>query len=276
MCQNFRQFRRAHSGVFLRRVLKGIPDSVRSRAWLYLLDPKSERLDWETGSPNHQLQQRFDDWTQKADTEIGEAESIPGLAISGNNARILQLFHNGQPSVAFQPAEGLFASILLAYMDEVKAFDAFLHLMAGPKRMAKNYFDPETIKNLAKVWETILRRRKPAAFARMKRRQVRHEDYVSVWLTTAFLKAELPPGCRLRVFDRFLAFGARAIFSLGLSLVDFVTDLPAETIVDMLVKPTQLVPERQWERILSHTTTDWIPKTEYKKVFRELRVLRIP
>jgi hypothetical protein len=206
-------------------------------------------------------------------------EMIPGLTIANPESvnKILQIFHNGLSRVPFSPGEGVFAGILVAYMDDVRAFDAFLHLMAGPKRMALHYFDTAIVHDLCEVWDQLLLAKRPQVHSQFRLMGVRHEGYLTVWLRTAFLKADISPGCRLKLFDRFVAYGTRALFSFGLTLVDLAKKIQSpDELVEVLANPSQLVEDGKWDRVLVRSNRDWVTKTEYKEMFKRADVPRIP
>jgi hypothetical protein len=72
--------------------------------------------------------------------------------------------------------------------------------------------------------KAILRNRIPKILTRLERLRINTVDYMTEWLQTAFLKIEFPKEIHLRVFDRFVAYGTRTLFSLGLVILVFVED----------------------------------------------------
>jgi hypothetical protein len=290
MSANFREFRKAHGGLFLRRVLKGIPDSMRARSWLFLLNNKSERIERAMepvqGTVSVDRRRlRYERWLGKVTRQsrpIIEPELISGLAIISKETviQLLTAFHKGQATVPYVAAEGIFASILLAYMDEVKAFTAFLYLLSGPKRLAKNYYDNEIVAGITEVWLVLVKLKNVPMYERLEKLGVDHMEYMKIWLRTVFLTTQFPLPLRLMLFDRFIAYGTRAIFSFGLILLHLLADRPemqsAASAVAILKEPTPLFGSLDWEKVLAKGDSEFISKTVYGGLFTGAKIYRIP
>jgi hypothetical protein len=69
------------------------------------------------------------------------------------------------------------------------------------------------------VWDVLLQQQFPDIGPKFLQLAVDHKEYFPHWLQTAFLDVPCPPAIRLRVFDRFIKFGTRALFSFGLVVV---------------------------------------------------------
>jgi hypothetical protein len=93
--------------------------------------------------------------------------------------------------------------------------------MHGTKHSLRELFvnDFAKFRSFNIVWDKIIRSKFPKVHANLKRLGIEHMTYTSKWFLTAFLTLPFAPEFRLRIFDRYAAFGMRALLSLGIVMI---------------------------------------------------------
>lgn len=225
MIRNWATFRKTKKKVILDvRVMKGIPDAVRGRAWLYIVHGESVEIDRKKPDiAKDRRNRRYTHYLKKAEREVPEPLRITGLEPKDhdNDAlfKLLRSYLNADTEVIYSPLMGYMASILLGYMPTHLAYFTFLTLMTNTKHKVHNYFKEAEVQEITRVWDVLLQQRLPTIGPKFLELSVEHKDYFPGWLQTAFLDVPCPPAIRLRVFDRLVKFGTRALFSFGLVVV---------------------------------------------------------
>jgi hypothetical protein len=233
MLADLRGFRDGQSQTFAARVRKGIPDSCRARAWLYLIHPPAQRFDAAgvAGKPGQKpsikspLITRLGHYARKGDIPTPGLRTIPGLLCIETTAaqeslhKLIRAYLHADRSARYHANMGVIPSLFLSYMPEGRAFFAFLYLMVGRKRLVRDYFDPASLEVLGRIWERLLTVRMKDVKDILDYVQIKTDEYLPTWLQTAFLTVPIDPRTRLRIFDRFVAFGTRALFSVGLVIM---------------------------------------------------------
>jgi hypothetical protein len=115
--------------------------------------------------------------------------------------------------------------------------------MTGGKHMAAQFFRPERFPGFVQIWQEMLASTFRDFHMRTMEVGVNHADYLIPWLQTAFLLTEFPGSVSLRIIDRFIAFGPRALFGVGLMIIKgMVTRLlvaKPERMLEMLLNPAR-------------------------------------
>jgi hypothetical protein len=282
MFREWDSFREKKLSKLHERVMKGIPDSLRGKAWQHILDRKFEQ---EVGSrppiPTLVAMGRRD----CVDTvEVDLARTLPNVAIfSDKEVRdslkaILHAYTNVDPELGYVQGMGFLAGMLLVYMDEARAFWCFMRLMAGEKFQFRRLYmnDFEGLNLLNSIWELLLSQRFPKVSANFKQKGVMSGLYSTSWFLTAFMNVNFHPALRLRIFDRYVMFGNPAVLSFALVIVavneERLTTGGLTQVLTVLQKPEATEGLRDWRGLIALSDKLWVKPKEYEKLFATLNI----
>jgi hypothetical protein len=280
----FRDWRKAHSRIFERRIMKGLPDICRGRVWYELLNSKHDE------SPGPIVETLYKHGTPECDRAIRAdiARTMPLIAgFSMNNVsdalyRVLRAYANADEPLGYSQGMAFYAGVFLQYMPELKAFWAFWQLFQGNKHALREYYlnNGQTIKDVSRVWTFFLERKFPKVHAHFKQMGVMPMSYLSGWFLSGFQSLKFAPQFRLRVLDRQVAFGTRALVSCGLAIVACLKkDLEVKSkdeCMRCLENPAILPDLRDWRAVIKKFDTVMISKSDYKNAFRLLGLVECP
>jgi hypothetical protein len=288
MFRNWKTFRKTKTKVVLDlRVKKGIPDAVRGPAWLYIINSESLELDRKRNQRVPDKRKRlYDHYLQKSEREVPDPFRIPGLRQKENDpealVKLLRAYLNADPQVSYSPLMGYVASIFLGYMPIHAAFISYFCLMTSKKHKAHNYFKDPEVQEITRVWDILLKQQFPKIAPRFRQLSVDHTKYFPHWLQTAFLDVPCPPPIRLRVFDRFIRFGTRALFSFGLVVVRTSAQFlkrctRKEDVVTMLSNPASDRRLSNWRSIINIYDQMFLTQKKFLQLLSYAEcVLRLP
>jgi hypothetical protein len=284
---DFRLFRTVNEELFQRRVMKGIPDSCRSRAWRLIIDPKSA-----DGEPRKQLSSHFKKGVPPTDDAIKMdiTGTLPHVAVSSRTRavlaeplyRVLRAYANSDKVLGYVQGMGVYAALFLGYMDENQAYWCFYHLLRGAQHMLADFFvnDFMNLRSLNVVWEKILQIKLPKVYDNLRRLKVEAMTYTPSWFLTGFQTLPFPNVFKLRIFDRYAAFGTRALLSLAVVITKKIkVDLEkggASNIRALLQNPTKHAELQDWRMLLELWEKSFMSKKDYKSYFEQAGVTPFP
>ncbi|KAM6954468.1 TBC1 domain family member 10A-like [Aplochiton taeniatus] len=211
-----------HSKVRL-RCQKGIPPSLRGRAWLYLSGGKVKReqnqgkfseLDKQPGDPK---------WVDVIEKDLHRQFPFHEMFVSrGGHGqqdlfRVLKAYTLHRPEEGYCQAQAPIAAVLLMHMP---AEDAFWGLVQICEKYLPGYYSPglEAIQLDGEILFALLRRVCPLAYRHLEKHKMDPILYMTEWFMCAFSRT-LPWASVLRVWDMFLCEGVKIIFRVGLVLL---------------------------------------------------------
>jgi hypothetical protein len=104
--------------------------------------------------------------------------------------------------------------------------------------------------------------------------------YTPAWFLTGFQTMQFPPPFRLRLFDRQIAFGSRALLSFGLAIVNvgkpYLTSKGAEVCIPLLQNPMGLPEFQDWRAMMKRFDDNFLSKSEYSSLFKAAKVKEFP
>lgn len=269
MFQDIEKFRKKHRKTWEGRILKGIPDSWRGRAWIYILSDggieKSAGVDHyaNLGIPKGEPTITVDvPRTMQDHILFGNQDMQDRLH------KCLRAFANRYPEIGYVQGMAFPAAMLFAYgTNDDEIFDAYCNMMVGKViGLGKLYAnDWEGFKRMNAVWKVIFEDRYPKVAAHVREQQIADIMYTPSRFLCAFMNITMPSVLRLKIFDRFVAFGLRALLSLSLV---FISLTKRELIVADQVgclKILQNPDATDWPRVMKKWEKLWIGKTDYKK-----------
>jgi hypothetical protein len=213
---------------------------------------------------------------------------MPGVAMFTQESvreslyRILRAYSNVDPELGYFQGMAFSAALLLAYMTEHRAFWAFYHIMKGKRHMAREMYlrEFEGLKKLNVVWAFLFKKKFPKVYQAVKALNIDEMLYTPSWFLAAFLNLDFPPPLRLRIMDRYVAFGTRAILSLGLAIVSLLrkelTTGTMEVVLPLLQNPGHGEPLKDWRNIIAAWDKFFLSKKEYDQTFPKAGVEYIP
>ncbi|XP_061527387.1 TBC1 domain family member 10A-like [Phycodurus eques] len=205
------------------RCQKGIPPSLRGRAWLYLSGGKGKKeqnqgkfqeLDSQPGDPK---------WSDVIEKDLHRQFPFHEMFVSrGGHGqkdlfRVLKAYTLYRPDEGYCQAQAPIAAVLLMHMP---AEDAFWGLVQICEKYLPGYYSPglEAIQLDGEILFALLRRVCPLAFRHLEKHKIDPILYMTEWFMCAFSRT-LPWASVLRVWDMFLCDGVKIIFRVGLVLL---------------------------------------------------------
>lgn len=205
------------------RCQKGIPPSLRGRAWLYLSGGKVKReqnsgmfqaLDSQPGDPK---------WVDVIERDLHRQFPFHEMfAARGGHGqqdlfRVLKVYTLYRPEEGYCQAQAPVAAVLLMHMP---AEDAFWVLVQICEKYIPGYYSKglEAIQLDGEILYALLRRVCPVAHRHLKKHKMEPILYMTEWFMCAFSRT-LPWASVLRVWDMFFCEGVKIIFRVGLVLL---------------------------------------------------------
>lgn len=288
MFRNWKTFRKTKQKVVLdMRVIKGIPDTLRGQAWLYIVHAESVDMDRKKGDKaGDRRKKRYDHYFKKADRETPEPLTIAALPPKDQDpealGKLLRAYLNADPEVTYSPLMGYIASLLLGYLPTYLAYYAYLTLMTSTKHKVHNYFKDTEVQEITRVWDVLVQQRLPEVGPKFLELFVDHKDYFPTWLQTAFLDVPCSPAIRLRIFDRLVKFGTRSLFSFGLVVVTLATPklrglAKKEDVVAVLMHPAGEGRLANWQEVIKLYDQLFLSKKKFTALLSSAKcTLRLP
>ncbi|KAF3702087.1 TBC1 domain family member 10A EBP50-PDX interactor of 64 kDa [Channa argus] len=205
------------------RCQKGIPPSLRGRAWLYLTGGKVKReqnqgkfleLDKHPGDPK---------WVDIIERDLHRQFPFHEMfAARGGHGqqdllRVLKAYTVHRPEEGYCQAQAPIAAVLLMHLP---AEDAFWVLVQICEKYLPGYYSTglEAIQLDGEILNALLRRVSPVAHRHLKKHKLEPILYMTEWFMCAFSRT-LPWASVLRVWDMFLCEGVKILFRVGLVLL---------------------------------------------------------
>ncbi|KAJ8260692.1 hypothetical protein COCON_G00164150 [Conger conger] len=205
------------------RCQKGIPPSLRGRAWLYLSGGKVKReqnqgkfqeLDSQAGDPK---------WLDVIERDLHRQFPFHEMFVARGGHGQKDLFSVLKAYTLYRPEEGYcqaqapIAAVLLMHMP---VEDAFWGLVQICEKYLPGYYSAglEAIQLDGEILFALLRRISPLAHRHLKKHKMDPILYMTEWFMCAFSRT-LPWASVLRIWDMFFCDGVKIIFRVGLVLL---------------------------------------------------------
>lgn len=274
-----------HRKVLERRVMKGIPDGVRSVAWRLILDPES------ISNPSRPTVEYYHDIAIPQCDHVIRVDiprTMPRVPIfARTDIRtslyvILRAYSNLDRELDYFQGMGFIAAILVSYMDETSAFWSFEKIMRGPLHMLRNFFLREFkgLHDINLVWDQLLKNKFPTVYRNISSHNVQTMLYTPIWFLTCFMAVDFQPALKLRIFDRFALFGTRAIISFGATIIDLhkqeLSIGQADKLIQILNHPQSNPKITDLDNVFKHYDKNFISKRDYDKYCKKAGFDPIP
>ncbi|MBN3309578.1 TB10B protein, partial [Amia calva] len=205
------------------RCRKGIPSSLRAKAWQLLSNSKElmeqnqekfEALEREPGDPK---------WLDIIEKDLHRQFPFHEMfAARGGHGqqdlyRILKAYTVYRPEEGYCQAQAPVAAVLLMHMPAEQAFWCLVQIC---EKYLPGYYSAglEAIQLDGEIFFSLLRRVCPMAYRHLKKFKIDPILYMTEWFMCVFSRT-LPWACVLRVWDMFFCEGVKIVFRVGLVLL---------------------------------------------------------
>uniref|UniRef100_H3CUM9 TBC1 domain family member 10A n=1 Tax=Tetraodon nigroviridis TaxID=99883 RepID=H3CUM9_TETNG len=205
------------------RCQKGIPPSLRGRAWLYLTGGKVKRE--QNAGKFQELQSLPGDptWVDIIERDLHRQFPFHEMfsARGGHGQQslfdVLKAYSLYRPDEGYCQAQAPIAAVLLMHMP---AEDAFWVLVQICEKYLPGYYSTglEAIQLDGEILYALLPKVSPVAHRHLKKHHLEPIMYMTEWFMCAFSRT-LPWASVLRVWDMFLCEGVKILFRVGLILL---------------------------------------------------------
>lgn len=223
MIDNWQEYMMKNYKKVRDRCRKGIPKSIRPKAWFYLSGAYKlkikhgnlyDELLQQPGNPHIIEEIKKDKHRQFPFHEMFLDEEKVGQIELFN---ILKAYSIYNPKVGFCQAQAPIAAFLLMHMPAEQAFWCFVSVCDN---YLEDYFIPglEVLQNDAAILNGLLKKTSPSVYRHLQKHKVEPLLYMTDWFLCAMTRT-LPWETLLRVWDCFLAEGIRVIFKVALVIL---------------------------------------------------------
>ncbi|XP_067421798.1 TBC1 domain family member 10B [Emydura macquarii macquarii] len=205
------------------RCRKGIPSSLRAKAWQLLSNSKElleqnpnkfEELERQPGDPK---------WLDVIEKDLHRQFPFHEMfAARGGHGqqdlyRILKAYTIYRPDEGYCQAQAPVAAVLLMHMPAEQAFWCLVQIC---EKYLPGYYSAglEAIQLDGEIFFALLRRASPIAYRHLRKYKIDPILYMTEWFMCVFSRT-LPWGSVLRVWDMFFCEGVKIIFRVGLVLL---------------------------------------------------------
>ncbi|KAK2523069.1 Tbc1d10a [Columba guinea] len=205
------------------RCQKGIPPSLRGRAWQYLSGSKVkleqnigkfDELDLLSGDPK---------WLDVIERDLHRQFPFHEMFVSrGGHGqqdlfRVLKAYTLYRPEEGYCQAQAPIAAVLLMHMPAEQAFWCLVQIC---EKYLPGYYSEklEAIQLDGQILFSLLHKVSPMAYKHLSKQKIDPILYMTEWFMCAFSRT-LPWSSVLRVWDMFFCEGVKIIFRVGLVLL---------------------------------------------------------
>jgi len=273
MISKWDTFMKSKRDVVARRVKKGIPDTFRSRAWGLILKINEVTDDFGANADKSPL-----DCYGVINKDL--SRSFPQVGYFSNNVFIDKLRHvlyayaQVDSDLGYTQGMNFIAGMLLMYMDEELAFKSLYQIMKNRYVNHRDYLAPpfNRLGIANRVFMYLIERKYRKIFQNLNKRSIQCEMFTSAWFMTAFQNLSWCPELQLRIFDRFVFYGTRALHSFGLVIFsrhkDILLNGDIEVVLPVLQKPDESERMKDWKYVIKKWDEHWLSKSEYERALR--------
>lgn len=223
MFQNWEKWMSKRFKKVKNRCRKGIPVSVRSKAWQYLCG-SNMLMEQNPGKFQEYLSHPGDPKFIEDIKKDLHRQFPRHIMFMSSDAygqedlyRILFAYTVHNPTDGYCQAQAPLAAVLLMHMSAEEAFWCFVSIC---EKYLPGYYSHglEAIQIDGDVLYGLMKHTNPAVYKHMKKHRVEPILYMTEWFMCVFSRT-LPWSCVMRVWDMFFCEGVKVIFRIGLVLV---------------------------------------------------------
>jgi hypothetical protein len=225
MLINFDEWMKKRYTKILSRSRKGIPQSMRSKAWLHLTgvfllkeqSPKSHYEECLQNKRSADITRYVEDIKKDLHRQFPSHEIFMKKEGRQMLFNVLRAYAAHNPEVGYCQAQGPIAALLLMHMPEE---DAFWMLIRISDFYLKAYFKPglEQVQIDGHALYYLFKKENKAAYKLMDTQGIDPILYMTEWFMCIFART-LPWCTVLRVWDMFFCEGIKVLYRVGLYLL---------------------------------------------------------
>lgn len=224
MLANFNDWMEKRFKKIKSRCRKGIPQSIRSRAWMHLTGAyilKHQRPNYFQDCLNnvkkHDVAKYLDDIKKDLHRQFPSHEIFMKKEGRQMLFNVLKAYAVHNREVGYCQAQGPIAALLLMHMPEE---DSFWMLVRISDYYLKGYFKPglEKVQIDGQALFILFKKENQVAFKLMKSQGIDPILYMTEWFMCVFART-LPWCTVLRVWDMFFCEGVKVLYRVGLYLM---------------------------------------------------------
>ncbi|KAH0785540.1 TBC domain containing protein [Histomonas meleagridis] len=254
------------------RLRKGIPDCIRSQAWMKILHSDLIRSQFTT--PMDELLQRPPHVTYSTiDDDLNRTFPQVGY-FSHNNfieslRRVLRCYSQIDTELGYTQGMNFIAGMFLSYMDEENAFYCFASVFQSPKIYHRGYVIDQFPRLIAanNMLTKLMKKKCPKALRNIEKEGIEIKMFSTRWFITAFQAYNWEAEFQMRIFERFLFYGTRGLLSFALLIVlihqDIIEKSPIEIILKYLQHPDESERMVNWHKILEKWDDSLLSRKNY-------------
>ena len=269
------------------RIMKGIPDAFRSKVWPLLICPELNDMDSYkfTDLDFYISKGAAKSWTViEADLKrtLPQCPMFYSERVLNDLRRVLCAYSNKDPELGYTQGMSMIAAMLLLYIEPSIAYECFQTLMLGKRYQRREFYLPTfpRLIQLTKVWNVVLQEKYPKVSENLKKNNLDPLIYTPSWFLTCYTNVGFEPVVMLRIFDRFLAFGSRALLSFALVIVSRLKKKLLTNQMDKLIisiqRPFEQEEFKDWRYLMKKYDKLWISEKDYERYFKEADVELFP
>lgn len=211
------------------RCRKGIPPSLRGKAWLYLSGAAYQKetgapgvfweLDADPGEPRWCEDIRKDLDRQFPEHELFSRQGPYGRSGQDDLYRLLKAYTVLHPDEGYCQGQAPIGAVLLMHMPLEEAFYVFVQIC---HKYLPGYYSPGLV-NIqldGDILQEVLKAKLPATHKHLRRCQVEPALYMIEWFMSVYCR-NLPWATVLRVWDMFFCEGVKVLFKVALVLFKY-------------------------------------------------------
>lgn len=228
MIEHWNDYMTGKFDIIKRRCRKGIPDSLRGRAWKHLCGAffhmhigKNKNV-FDIVSQQPADPKYIDEIKKDLDRQFPEHELFSRQTPYGVKGKedlfiLLKSYTVLHPEDGYCQAQAPIAAVLLMYMPLKEAFYCFVQIC---HKYLPGYFthDMEQIKIDGEVLKYIMKAKCPKVYFHMKKNLVEPSMYLIQWFMCIFCRT-LPWPSVLRIWDMFFCEGVKVLFKVALVII---------------------------------------------------------
>ncbi|KAM8962099.1 TBC1 domain family member 10A [Pelodytes ibericus] len=207
------------------RCQKGIPPSLRGRAWQYLSGSRVKM------DQNHDKFRELDNmaadpkWEDIIERDLHRQFPFHEMFVArGGHGqqdlfKVLKAYTLYRPDEGYCQAQAPIAAVLLMHMPAEQAFWCLVQIC---EKYLPGYYSEklEAIQLDGRILFSLLRKVSPVAYKHLNKQKIDPILYMTEWFMCAFSRT-LPWSCVLRVWDMFFCEGVKIIFRVALVLLKY-------------------------------------------------------
>jgi hypothetical protein len=262
---------KTHFPKVAERVKKGIPDSVRGKAWQRILKMDEFEIRFP---PIRVLVERAEDpcylvIDQDLERTFPQVGFFSKPEALNSLRRLLRAYAHTDHEIGYVQGMSFIAGMLLHYMDVDSAFWSFCGIMRLHHR---EFFLPgfPQLNFAIKLLESLVEKHMPRVLQQCQENGVDFHMFCPAWFMPAFQGMDWAPDFQLRIFDLFTWFGLRGLLWIGLVIFKVhekeLAVAPMEEMMPLLQHPDRSEKMLNWRTALKKWEKLWVKKDEYDQL----------